>query len=445
MQAGSGAGPWRVAGFGPRWGLPFIERMFAVLPLRLAYLLVVGLAPIYFLHHNRPRRSVVRAMERMGLPAPWWRALGAYTQYTLLLVDRHYIAAGRLEPELEWGDPAAFALLAAAVADPAPLVLLGNHLGALEMAVPALQAHGGTVRAVAVQDPGARRLLENVGDPAERVGDGSTIVADGSIQSGLRMLKALRAGEVLAFKADRPLPGSKDREAVRIFGELAELPRGPEEVARLAKARAIAVSVFRTGPGRFRLLAEDLGVVRDAGDAVRGYAASLERHARARPSQWFNFYPYWRRDEVELAWMPDIVPPGMRAGFVAVLGAAASTTAAAGLCFALGVSWDVSLSALRQTMPLAFNTAVALSIGVGLLGGGLDRRGRPTWHARTLLQASWAFGPAVLLAGIGFDGWWSGGRLLIAGLGAVSAAVAAGGVSMRRQGIVPTGSASGAA
>jgi lauroyl/myristoyl acyltransferase len=405
--------PWRSAGLGPAWGLGFLDRMFAVLPLRVAYLLVLGLAPIYFMHHNRARYSVVRAMRRMGIGLAWWRALGAYVQYTLTLVDRHYAVAGRLQPVIDRaGSEEVLERLDARLASARPLILLGHHCGVLEMAVPALEAQGRVVRAVAVQDPEARRLLDNVGDSARSVGGARrAIVADGTMAAGLRMLSALRGGDVLAFKADRVPPGSDAIETVTVFGERVDLPRGPHDIARLAKADVEVLSVFRVGAGRYRILADPIPANATTPERAQAFGRILASHVRQQPNQWFNFFPWWRADARELASVPRIVPPGMRAATAGLAGALTSLVAAALVVVLSG--GDVG-----GTLPLTLGWGIggggALWIAVGFLGGGVDRRGRPDSLANTALQASWAWPMATFLAGVGFDGWGSGLRLAVA-------------------------------
>ncbi|MCP4868970.1 MAG: hypothetical protein GY898_09665 [Proteobacteria bacterium] len=375
---------------------------------------MIGLAPIWFLHYNRPRYGVVRAMRRSGRPNPWWAGLGAYAAYTLSLVDRHFIQAGRLSPVLVGGAPPE---LDAAVAEPGPLVFLGSHCGSLELAVPALESLGRPVRAVAVRDPAAQMLLDGVGDSAQTVGGArSTIVADGTPAAGLRMLRALKEGDVLAFKADRFLPGSelKQRTQVSLFGADAYLPRGPGEVTRLAKARAWALTVARVGPGRFRLLADEVPTAGlDGASITRGYAAALERHVTAAPDQWFNFFPYWIEDVDALAHHPATVPPGMRAATYGLKGALAAALVAIflGLADASG----------------GLSAGLAGGLLAGLLGMSLGAARDPAGDRNPVARATAALAPAlamflVLLSlGDGLNGMALVQAVVAMGIGAVVA------------------------
>jgi predicted LPLAT superfamily acyltransferase len=384
-----------MASSGPAWGLRFLKWAFDRLPLKGAYVLVIGLAPIWFLHYNRPRYGVVRAMQRMGARFPWWAALRAYGSYTLSLVDRWYVRAGRAEPILERENEEA---IEAAVADRTPLVYLGSHCGSLDIAGPRVARLGRRVRAVALPDPEARQLLDGVGDPSEEVdGCSATIIADGSARAGLRMLKALRAGEILALKADRFLPRSapKDRIRVPFFGEEIELPCGPAEMVRRTGSSAQAISVFRTGPCRFAMLADPLDVEgKDAEGICLSYAAALERQVGSRPDQWFNFFPYWPADREALAHLPETVPPGMRAGSWAIRGALVTAVLVGllGLADAGAAAWAGVQGGL-----------LAAILGMSL-GAAVDRHGERNAVARAtaVLGPVFAAGlPLVALAPLG--------------------------------------------
>jgi len=263
-------------------------------------------------------------MRRLGCRRPLLTTFKAYAQYAFVLVDRFYVRQGRLKVQVE---PEGRDLLAVAVAEPGPIVLLGGHCGALEMAMEALEDLGRPVHPVAVADPGAGMLFQGVGDPTRDLGFGRpAIVADGSVASGLRMLKVLRAGEALGFKADRVLPGTAPEECLEVdfAGSMAHFPSGPLKLIGLGKARAVVVSAFRTGPARFELLADAIDVSNTEASVLgQAFASLLVQHVRRRPDQWFNFYPFWPEDEAPVAALPRTVPPWFRSAWpasVAIVG-----------------------------------------------------------------------------------------------------------------------------
>ena len=326
---------WRLASSGPRWGLNFLSVVYQFLPLRLGQYLVWGMIWGWFQHFNHPREAVIRAMARMGQERPYWAAYRVFLNYGFMLVERFYTYGGRITPQVERDTPIArhsAKVMEDASREPGPLVVLSSHCGAVEHTTFFIEGLGRNLRAVAIRDEAAASLLAGVGDPSIRLGAGRTIVADGSMRAGLTMLKALKQGDILAFKADRPLPGADESEVIEVpfFGETARLPLGPAKLIASAKARAIVVSVFRTGRARYMALADHLDTSsRDPATIVREYARIQQEHLRQHPDQWFNFYPWWPVDEAPISELPVTVPPEMRAAepsfiatFAAVLGLA---------------------------------------------------------------------------------------------------------------------------
>jgi predicted LPLAT superfamily acyltransferase len=363
----------------------------------VGYLLTLPMVVFWFMHYNVQRLSVARALARFGVAWPTFGTLRLYLSYAFTLVDRHYWLAGRLQPQME---PADRAFLRQVFDDPGPLVVLGSHCGALEMAVPVLESRGRTIRAVARADPGADALLQGVGDAARMVGQGaSPIIADGSMEVGLEILRSLRAGEVVTFKSDRVLPGADPASCARVSlaGEEAMLPRGPADVVRLSGARALALSVFRIGPGRFHVEARLLDTEgRSSEELLQDYAACLEDVVRRFPRQWFNFYPYWPSDALALADRPATVPPvmraaryGLRAALLAAMGGAACAAVLADSAL-----WAFPVAARAVGLAVLASAAAAL-VGV-VLGADVDRSGRRN-------SAAWLvslLAPALLLAGL---------------------------------------------
>ena len=308
-------GGWRAVSSGPERGLRILRTLFCFVPLRVAYILTLPVVCTWFLHYNRPRGAVVRAMRRLGSRVPLVAAFRVYLQFAFVLVDRWYVRTGRATPQVRMARAGSEHWELDALSGH-PLVILGNHCGALEFAAGPLDALGYRIRPLAHPDVGADPLLSQVGDPSQVVDGGRpSIIVDGSMTAGLKMLEALRAGDTLALKADRVLPGTKESGLItlRFLGAPAEFPVGPARLARTAGASVLAVSVFREGAARYVV---HKNVVRTRGRSgeqiTTAWVHQLEKQLKAAPHQWFNFYAFWPEDAAELQALPETVPPLMR-------------------------------------------------------------------------------------------------------------------------------------
>jgi len=356
----------------------------------------------WFQHYNRPRASVVAAMRRMGQRSPYWAAYRVFLNYGFMLVERFYTYSGRLTPQVERDDADArrsAAVMEAASREPGPLVVLSSHCGAVEHTAFFIEGLGRNLRAVAIRDEAAASLLSGVGDPADRLGAGRTIVADGTMKAGLTMLKALKQGDILAFKADRPLPGAAADEIVELpfFGETARFPLGPAKLIAAAKARAIVISVFRTGRGRYRAVAHDLDTSsRDPETIVREFARIQEDHLREHPDQWFNFYPWWPADEESVNELPETVPPPMRGAEPTLVAAFAGMLSLPLLAYVLGIGEASTVVGGPPAVASAALLATAAAALAVWRGASVDNKLRYNGPAVTTAIIAALLGPALL-------------------------------------------------
>jgi len=395
---------WRLASSGPRWGLRFLSVVYRFLPLRLGQYLIWGMIWGWFQHYNHPRDAVIRAMRRMGQPRPYWAAYRVFLNYGFMLVERFYTYSGRVTPKVERDDPRAIRsakVMEDASRAPGPLVVLSSHCGAVEHTTFFIEGLGRNLRAVAIRDDSSASLLARVGDPSVRLGTGRTIVADGSMKAGLTMLKALKQGDILAFKADRSLPGADASEVLELpfFGETARFPLGPAKLVAAAKARAVVISVFRTGRATYRALADEIDTSsRDPETIAREYARIQEEHLREYPDQWFNFYPWWPADEDPVNELPETVPPELRAAEPAFTATLAATLGLPILGYIAGIT--EAAGAVRGVPAIAAallfaSAAAALAVW---RGGSVDRKLRYNSEAISTAVAASLIGPAVMAA-----------------------------------------------
>ncbi len=147
------------------------------------------------------------------------------------------------------------------------------------------------------------RAMEEI-DPAmaERIIDSGQSAAS----LGVSIAEALRENEWVGFMADRCRPGDRTL-SLPFLGAPAAFPLGPYLVACAFRAPIICM-FCRLDPPGYEVHCEVLwtgGRVPRSQRAstvaalARGYAERLERHVRAAPLSWFNFFDFWAQHATE--------------------------------------------------------------------------------------------------------------------------------------------------
>jgi predicted LPLAT superfamily acyltransferase len=178
--------------------------------------------------------------------------------------------------------------------------LMGAHMGSFEVA-----------RAIGRRQPGLRVVMVMYEENARKLNAAlaainpaavQEIIPLGQIDSMLRVQACLDEGMVLGVLGDRTL-GSDPTLRVPFLGADAEFPVGPMRLAAMLKRPVLFMSSLYLGGNRYAIhferLADFSDIERPGRDvaiqsAVAAYAACLERHCRAAPYNWFNFFDFWR-------------------------------------------------------------------------------------------------------------------------------------------------------
>ncbi len=178
--------------------------------------------------------------------------------------------------------------------------LMGAHMGSFEVARAIGRRQPGLRVAMVMYEENARKL--NAALAAINPAAVQEIIPLGQIDSMLRVQASLDEGMVLGVLGDRTL---SDDPTLRVpfLGADAEFPAGPMRLATMLKRPVLFMSGLYLGGNRYAIhferLADFSDVDRPGRDAairsaVVAYAACLERHCRAAPYNWFNFFDFWR-------------------------------------------------------------------------------------------------------------------------------------------------------
>jgi len=172
-------------------------------------------------------------------------------------------------------------------------ILVTAHIGPWDMAGGLLSRELGVPVAIAMvreRDARARDLHDGV-----RSRSGVTVLHLGDHPlDGLRLLRTVRQGGVVAVQLDRPPPGGRTL-AVTLFGSAYSVPEGPFRLAALAGAPIFPTFARRSGYFSYEFrIGSEIRVARAAGTveltaaaqrATDEMAGFLKTHA----TQWFNF------------------------------------------------------------------------------------------------------------------------------------------------------------
>jgi predicted LPLAT superfamily acyltransferase len=111
--------------------------------------------------------------------------------------------------------------------------------------------------------------------------------------------QVLDNGETLSMPADR-IFGSQKSVSVSFLGAPAEFPLGPFIVATMRGLDALAVNVMKTSSKGYKIYVTPLSYDKEAprkqqiAELVQSYVSELERMVRLYPTQWYNFYEFWK-------------------------------------------------------------------------------------------------------------------------------------------------------
>ena len=285
-----------LAYWAPRW-----PRWWQLIFARWVIFLIMVVYP-------KPKKRIRRNLARiMGKPAGSWRVRRAvsamYRHFAFYWADLFRFAQLPVERMLEVHDGVGGdEHLEAAIADGKGAVLLTAHLGNWELGGVLLCQQQLPVSSVYVKDAFAdverfRSFLRNLGEVEE------IAIAPGAAWSSLPVLRALRAGRLVAMQGDRDFDGRGI--PATFFGELVRFPRGPFLVALLTGAPIVPAFVSYTRRYRFEASFGEPIYVPSTGDrerdltaAVARWAAVLEAEIRRVPTQWYTFYDYFAEHRV---------------------------------------------------------------------------------------------------------------------------------------------------
>jgi predicted LPLAT superfamily acyltransferase len=272
-------------------------RLFRFFPLPLAYACMAPVIPFYMLFDRRGYRASYRffrqRMERRPLHA-FFSVYANEFRMGQVVVDRFAMYAGRTF-QLQNDGRAVFKRLEEA--EPG-FVQLGSHTGNFEMAGYLLRPI--KRMGVLVFSGETETVMQQRAAMFSRSNIEMVPVAE-DMSHLFTLNEILRDGGIVSMPGDRVF-GSQKTFACPFFGASAPFPAGPFVLAAQRSVPIAAVFVMKEGVRRYRIFVRRIGEKLDQALSSRTranamaleFAACLEGVVRQYPTQWFNFYDFWK-------------------------------------------------------------------------------------------------------------------------------------------------------
>ena len=175
----------------------------------------------------------------------------------------------------------------------AGFIVLTAHVGAWDLAAKHLQKEFGRPVMIAMTREPNQASQEFHDSIRLRRGIEIVHVGENTFE-GLRLLRHMRGGGVIAVQMDRVPIGSRGL-SVKLFGQEFRVPLGPFQLAALANTALVPIFSARTGYFEYEITVNAAIRIgrRPSAEQLRAAASvvsgELERFLRRYPTQWFNF------------------------------------------------------------------------------------------------------------------------------------------------------------
>jgi lauroyl/myristoyl acyltransferase len=280
---------------GDLWFLHVHRALAALVPLELAYLVSQPIADLFFLLWHSKREAACRNYARIlhvSADDPRARTLAqaSFRQFGRYIAELLSVQGWDLDDLRSrvtiYGDEH----FQEAASYGRGVIFASAHMGSIEVASALLLLHGLRVTSVMEQ---LRPFWLHRWVVACRARMGVTLLP--TMGTGLKLVRALRRGEVVAMVLDLGVRNG-DGRPVTFFGHKTYFPTGPARLARLSGAPLLFGLAVRKPQGRFIAYVSPpifanptLDPEEDAYQTTQRLLREFERFVARYPDQWYPF------------------------------------------------------------------------------------------------------------------------------------------------------------
>ena len=283
---------------GNRFWLRIMSTLSCLLGRRCSRLVLYGIALYFLLFAGKARTASRDYLTRcLGRPPHWHEIYRHVLSFATTIHDRVYLLRDRFDDfQIDLSGTEA---LHRHYDSGQGLLLFGAHLGSFEVLRAMARSRPELKMSMAMYPENARQInqaLQAINPAAQQ-----DIIALGTMDAMLKVHGRLEEGALVGILADRAA-GPDQYFSRMLLGAPARFPSGPFRMAAMLKHPVYFMAGIYLGGHRYRVhfeLLEDFSTVsrQQRASAIETlldkYVAALERHCRAYPFNWFNFYDFW--------------------------------------------------------------------------------------------------------------------------------------------------------
>ena len=287
---------WAGATYGSGWMHKWLVKSLKIFDVRLLYVFsYIFVVPVCVIM-NKSRKTTYHFLRKRIGYGRWKAAWKTYVNHCLfsqVVIDRFAMYAGKkFKVEIEGYDH--FLQLAM---KPEGFVQLSAHIGNYEIAGYTLVAEHKPFNALVFFGE-KESVMTNRSHMFEHTNI-KMIQAKQDMSHVFEMNNALASGETLSMPADRML-GSKKHLDLFFLGKMAKFPAGPFSMTTIRGVDALAVNVMKVAAKSYKIYVTQLKYDKTADkkqqirQLAEAYVAELERVIRIYPTQWYNYFEFWK-------------------------------------------------------------------------------------------------------------------------------------------------------
>ena len=268
-----------------------------VIDRRVIYCFMAIVVPFYMIFHHDSYVATYRFFRQrfhFGRIKSFLKVYGNHFRFGQVIIDRYAAYAGK-KFRFELDGNGRFMEL---VNGERGFVQLSSHAGNYEMVGYGLTSTAKKINGLFYG--GESKVMMDFRRKILAMHNVNLIEVDESMSHIFNMNAAIDRGEIVSMTGDR-LFGSAKAIKCMFLGKEASFPMGPFALAVQKEVPMLAVFSMRYH-GRYRVYVRDikqdesLPVRARMTDMARSFAAELEKVVRMYPTQWFNYYDFWKED-----------------------------------------------------------------------------------------------------------------------------------------------------